>query len=88
MTMDLPRIHAPWDRDTVRRLNQYQTSGTFHPFTCINRPHFGDSEAVLVATSDGWICLECDYTQNWAHAFMADPKVIDGLPAIPYRGGA
>ena len=25
-----------------------------------------DGEGVLVATERGWMCLYCDYTQNWA----------------------
>lgn len=31
-------------------------------------------ERALVATDDGWICPTCDYVQEWAWAFMADPR--------------
>lgn len=48
-----------------------------HPFTCANRHDgnhrdvFGDLGA-LVPTVRGWICPFCDYTQGWAHKFMAE----------------
>jgi hypothetical protein len=29
-------------------------------------------ERELVATLGGWICPTCDYTQDWAHAHMAN----------------
>ena len=58
--------------DDVVRLNQMQTAGQYHPYTCANR---GDGEhrvfngdlGALVATVNGWICPFCDYTQDWAH---------------------
>jgi len=58
--------------EEVFRLNNYQHSGCFHPFTCgsddrINHP---DGEGLLVATIYGWICPYCDYRQNWAHPWM------------------
>ena len=28
----------------------------------------------LIATENGWICPVCDYTQNWAHNFMAEKQ--------------
>lgn len=63
-----------WTETEVENLNRYQTSRAFHPFTCDNavcrtkEPLFGN----LTATTDGWICETCDYTQDWAHAFMLD----------------
>lgn len=27
----------------------------------------------LVATEAGWVCPNCDYTQDWAWEFMAEP---------------
>jgi hypothetical protein len=61
--------------DEVVRLNAYQTSRRFHPFTCPNRGdgahrHFNGNLGALVATTRGWICPFCDYTQDWAHDFM------------------
>ena len=44
-----------------------------HPFTCGNDLCRGVSgqHASLIASEDGWHCPACDYTQNWAHGFMA-----------------
>ena len=71
-------IEAPWTLDQVRALNNWQVSLDFHPFTCGKRqlsPHrtsLGDA-GVLIAQPQGWVCLDCDYTQTWAHAIMFEP---------------
>lgn len=70
-------IRAPWTSEQVDALNRFQREGGMHPFTC-----GGDhtpASPVLVAWEDGWHCPEpygepCDYRQDWAHAFMADPS--------------
>jgi hypothetical protein len=70
------RIGAPFTPEQVANLEVFQRSGTMHPFTCANR---GDGKhgnvdgdtGMLVPTVRGWICRYCDYTQEWAHAFMA-----------------
>ena len=80
MTDKPDMIFAPFSPEQVQRLNEWQThTGThmpFHPFTCGYRgetPHGreGGDTGVLIATEAGWVCPSCDYTQNWAHAFMA-----------------
>ncbi len=58
-------IQAPFTPEQVRSLNGFQQSGRYHPFTCTCGEH-------LMATEQGWICRDCDYTQNWAHEFMAN----------------
>ncbi len=65
-------IRAPWTSEQVTALNLFQQQGGVHPFTC--GAHVGSSP-VLDATHAGWICpdQDCAYTQDWAHAFMADP---------------
>lgn len=35
------------------------------------RPNLILLDRELVATINGWICPTCDYTQDWAHEFMA-----------------
>lgn len=67
-------IRAPFTPAQVEALNRYQTHGNMHPFTCGNDR--GRSNVVLIARTDGWHCSEplCDYRQDWAHAFMADPE--------------
>jgi len=72
--IDVDRIDAPWTDEQVAVLNRFQTGGYFHPFTCGRRDRHRHDEGVLIATRDGWECPaeDCDYTQTWAHAFMAD----------------
>ena len=73
---------APWTDKQVDALNAYQRAGDFHPFTCGgNRSDAahkdyaaknGGDRGQLIATPNGWVCPVCDYTQGWAHAFMAE----------------
>lgn len=64
----------PWDEETLKNLNDFQQSGFMHPFTCSIDSNHG--LGYLWATPRGWVCtdltLKCEYTQNWAHTFMAD----------------
>lgn len=60
------KLKAKWTPDQVRALNAFQHRGMFHPFTCGN----DSRHRVLLATEDGWVCEDCDYTQDWAHDFM------------------
>lgn len=62
--------------DDILRLNQWQV-GASHPFTCARRNDgnhrcFNGDIGALVATTRGWICPWCDYTQSWAHEFMME----------------
>jgi hypothetical protein len=63
-------LEKPFTESEVEKLNQWQTDGRFHPFTCGS----ADCREVLVATVDGWVCPKCDYTQDWAHDFMAQDR--------------
>ncbi|MFJ8798467.1 hypothetical protein [Streptomyces sp. NPDC102487] len=76
-------IHAPWTSKQVAALNAFQQRGGIHPFTCNREVH--PAPLVLLAHRDGWHCSEpaCDYRQDWAHAFMADPSA---WPAVPVAG--
>ncbi len=76
MTEGLRVVRAPFSSDQVLSLNAFQGHRGWHPFTCPNR---GDGKhemttdlGVLVALKEGWVCLDCDYAQDWAHAWMAD----------------
>jgi hypothetical protein len=72
---------APWTLAEVESLNAFQAAGVTHPFTC---PHDRWCEHdVLVATEAGWICGGCDYTQDWAHVFMADGSWREAFPEHP-----
>lgn len=74
-------IKAPWTQEQVDGLNAYQAAPWVHPFTCGNKHGDHGDENVLVATPEGWRCLSCDYTQDWAHASMAK-----GQPPKPRFG--
>jgi hypothetical protein len=66
-------MDAPWTAEQVDALNKWQRSGHVHPFTCPG--HEGGGDRDLVATRAGWICCHCDYTQKWAHGFMAKEPI-------------
>ncbi len=76
------RRTPPWTVEEVESLNGFQRSAPFHPFTCGTKEKHQQIEhpsgwtetvdEVLVATTDGWTCKGCDYTQDWAHGFMMD----------------
>ena len=76
----LEQIYAPFTPEQVAILNDYQTTGRGHPFTCGsgNRDDDAhlDGEGILVASVEGWKCPFCDYRQDWAYKFMASR---DGL---------
>jgi hypothetical protein len=59
---------APWTDEQVLALNRFQTMPV-HAFTCVNPAPSGE-HVNLVAKRDGWICPDCDYTQDWAHEEM------------------
>ncbi|MCI3277594.1 hypothetical protein [Streptomyces cylindrosporus] len=80
-------IRAPWTSEQVDALNAFQERGGMHPFTCGGEHTPGSP--VLVAREDGWHCSDpydegCGFTQDWAHAFMANP---DEWPT-PFTGRA
>lgn len=57
-------IHAPFTEEQRNALFQWQCDPRWHPFTCPN-----DHGPLQVGET--WFCLECDYSQGWAHDFMA-----------------
>jgi hypothetical protein len=62
-------IHEPFTEDQIKSLNEFQQRAIWHPFTCGNN-HAEDD--LLIAAETGWVCPNCDYTQDWAHDFMAN----------------
>lgn len=73
-------IHAPWTSEQVACLEQFQIVGNMHPFTCGADRHALPPR--LVPSHSGWYCPDpnCDYTQDWAHAFMLDPSTWPRSP--------
>lgn len=82
------KTEAPFVAEQVNSLNDYQRSGVFHPFTCGRDPRsaHSDGEGILVARRDGWMCPDDDYTQTWAHDFMADGSWRRALKTDGSRG--
>jgi hypothetical protein len=77
------KITAPFTDEQVRALNEYQHSGLFHEYTCGN----DSRHRVLVASTEGWSCPDCTYTQNWAHASMAVPLTSEQKRQALAMGG-
>lgn len=81
-------IKAPFTEDQVKKLNEYQRSGKFHPFTGIGQPRIINklqpamertraicpNNCLLIATVDGWCCPcnDDNCNQNWAWKFMSE----------------
>jgi len=72
-------IKTPFTPEQVEQLNRFQSLGNVHPFTCGNNSRHRD----LVATESGWKCLDCDYTQQWAHGHMDNKDFIDHMERGP-----
>jgi hypothetical protein len=67
-------IKAPFTPEEVDKLNNWQTLGYVHEYTCptgIADPYH--PSRVLVATVRGWICKYCPYTQDIAVDDMLNP---------------
>ena len=83
----MEQIKAPFSQEQVDKLNQFQKTGKFHPFTCCSPEYipeckralnqgetYEEREGILIAKTEGFICPCGKYKQNWAYAFMADGK--------------
>lgn len=84
------RIKAPYTPEQVEKLNDFQKNGNFVEFTCcspFDEPEClravkvvdgvvveGESEGLLTATTEGWICPCGKYTQDWTYDFMFEGK--------------
>lgn len=65
----LAKAQAPFTDDQILSLNEYQSSGVFHEFTCGGE----NCREAMVAQRDGWVCPTCGYNkQNWAWEWMAN----------------
>lgn len=73
------KVFAPFTDEQVTNLNEFQRSGFFHQFTCPrDHPYWSRGHVLLVAYPSGWVCEIgiCDYTQDWAHSWMADGSAV------------
>ena len=69
-------MEAPFTQEQIDKLNEYQKSGRFHPYTCDRKspncetkliPKDYSKDGILIAMEDSWICPCGEYKQNWAH---------------------
>jgi hypothetical protein len=68
---------SPWSNEQVANMNEFQTNGRLHPFTCPNRgdgkhPERNGDHGTLRATNECLVCDDCEYKQYWAHDFMVE----------------
>ena len=85
----MEKIKAPFTKEQVEALNNFQKDGRFHPFTCgspediaeclvakndVEILAIGLNEGILIASEDGWICPCGQYKQDWAYKFMAEKQ--------------
>jgi hypothetical protein len=59
--VSLAVVKAPWDAEVIEALTTYQGLWWVHPYTCVDSTHPN-----LVPTPDGWICVMCEFDQDWA----------------------
>lgn len=69
-------LWAPWTKEQVDKLNDFQKKGEYHPFTCPGGGHCPSRE--LKATIDGWVCACGLYEQSWCYDFMAGQTDTEG----------
>lgn len=81
-------MEAPFTEEQTAHLNNWQSAGYVHPFTCCSagsekhcQRRNGEGEGILIATEVGWVCPCGEYKQDWAHDHMAQP-----LPEDPFKG--
>lgn len=81
-------INAPWSVEVIENLAKLQSGECYgHPYTCINRGdgrhhHNGNDTGCLIPTHNGWVCKDCDYTQEWVHASSTTMPLTADMPSI------
>lgn len=75
------KIQAPFNENQIKNLERYQRLGYVHPFTCPqNSTHISDG--ILLPTTNGMICIECGYIQNWVHDYMTSASFLKKDPLV------
>lgn len=68
-------IHTPFSNEQVENINNYQTKGSYHPFTCCGDNgcdrNKQENHGILIAKNEGLICPCGKYKQDWVHSFMS-----------------
>lgn len=75
----MDKITAPWNESQVYALQRWQAGTIFplpvHPYTCGN----DSNHQLLIPLTSGWVCPDCDYTQDWAldPIIHVDPELLN-----------
>lgn len=56
-------VRAPFTPEQQAALADWQVNPRMHAFTCPN-------DGSKLIPRKRWVCARCEYTQDWAHAFM------------------
>lgn len=55
----MEKLIPPFTKENIILFDKYQSSGLFHPYTCVNcKP------GILKMKETGLYCPDCDYTQT------------------------
>ena len=81
----LARVTVPFTGVQQASLNDFQISGTWHPYTCpLDHDWCDEPEHILnVLNEEGFTCscTGCGYTQDWAYAYTVDWSWSRQVPA-------
>lgn len=77
----MERVEAPFTKEQLENIKNFQNGGGFHPFTCCSPKNIsecqrvsGENEGILIPTEQGFVCPCGKYKQNWCHKFMTEPQ--------------
>lgn len=90
----MDNITAPFTPEQVKALNEYQQLSFVPAFSCCGTTTNGETckrnetnnFGTLIATEQGWVCPCGKYTQNWAHAIMAEPEKVKEAWEKKFKG--
>lgn len=60
----MSQIKAPFTKEQIENLKEWQTCGMCHPYTCCDH-------IVMKVKEEGLYCPRCGMVQTWAHDFKA-----------------
>lgn len=71
-------ILAPFSKNQVDALWDWQLDKNNHPYTCT----CGET---LLPTINGFVCSRCPYTQNWCWDYTAEKKAKDDFWSVYFK---
>lgn len=76
--------YAPWTVEEVNNINDNQTKGYGHPFTCCSPEEFSNecfrvilkhNDGILKANTESLTCPCGRYKQDWVYPGMLEPLI-------------